>query len=84
MKYGALSSPTGTLDLTSAADDGKVILTWLERGGPDVTAPDAVEGFGSKLIRRSVAGQLGGSIDYEWSAEGVIITLKMSRDRLTT
>ncbi|MES3083626.1 sensor histidine kinase [Sphingomonas faeni] len=84
MKYGALSSPTGTLDLTSAADESEVILTWLEQGGPQVKAPDAAEGFGSKLVRRSVAGQLGGSITYEWSAAGVVITLKMSRDRLTT
>jgi two-component sensor histidine kinase len=84
MKYGALSSPTGTLDLTSAAEDSDVVLTWLERGGPEVEAPDAIEGFGSKLVRRSVAGQLGGSIAYEWSAGGVIITLKLSRDRLTT
>jgi len=84
MKYGALSSPTGTLDLTSAADDGEVILTWLERGGPEVKPPGEAEGFGSKLVRRSVAGQLGGAIAYEWSAAGVIITLKMSRDRLTT
>jgi two-component sensor histidine kinase len=84
MKYGALSSPTGTLDLTSAAEADHVILTWLERGGPEVETPDAVEGFGSKLVRRSVAGQLGGSIAYEWSTGGVIITLTMSRDRLTT
>lgn len=82
MKYGALSSPTGTLDVTSTADDGEVTLTWLERGGPEVKVPGAAEGFGSKLVRRSVAGQLGGSIAYEWSTAGVIITLKMSRDRL--
>jgi two-component sensor histidine kinase len=70
--------------VTSAADDDHVILTWVERGGPEVEAPDASEGFGSKLVRRSVAGQLGGSIVYEWSAGGVIITLRMSRDRLMT
>ena len=84
MKYGALSSPTGTLDLSSSADDGFVALAWLERGGPAVETPDAAEGFGSKLVRRSVAGQLGGTIHYEWPPEGVIITLRMSRDRLTS
>jgi len=84
LKYGALSAPTGTLDLSSAADGDFVTLVWLERGGPAVDRPDAAEGFGSKLIRRSIAGQLGGSISYEWSAEGVIITLRMKRDRLTS
>jgi two-component sensor histidine kinase len=84
MKYGALSAPTGTLDLSSTATDDDVILTWLERGGPEVESPNAGEGFGSKLVRRSVAGQLGGSIAYEWSAGGVIVTLTMRRDRLSS
>ncbi|MEG3084420.1 HWE histidine kinase domain-containing protein [Sphingomonas sp. PB2P12] len=84
VKYGALSSPTGTLDLSSSTEDDNVVLIWLERGGPTVEAPGADEGFGSKLVRRSVAGQLGGTITYEWPSEGVIITLKLSRNRLTT
>jgi two-component sensor histidine kinase len=84
MKHGALSVPTGTLDLSSSADDGHIVLTWLERGGPTVAAPDDVEGFGSKLVRRSVAGQLGGSIDYEWSEDGLIVTLRMNRKRLSS
>jgi two-component sensor histidine kinase len=83
MKYGALSVPEGTLDLTSAADGDDVVLTWIERGGPPVEAPNDNEGFGSKLIRRSVAGQLGGSIAYDWSPGGLIITLKMRRNRLS-
>jgi len=84
MKYGALSAPTGTLDLSSTATEDEVILTWLERGGPEVESPNAGEGFGSKLVRRTVAGQLGGSIAYEWSTGGVIITLTMRRDRLSS
>lgn len=84
MKYGALSAPTGTLDLSSATDDGTIVLTWLERGGPAVTAPSEAEGFGSKLVRRSVAGQLGGSIEHDWSEGGLIVTLRMDRARLST
>jgi len=41
MKYGALSAPAGTLDVSSATEDGHVSLTWLERGGPPVEAPQA-------------------------------------------
>lgn len=83
VKYGALSVPTGTLDVSSGADGGTVILTWLERGGPAVEAPSRTEGFGSKLVQRSVTGQLGGSIDYDWAPEGLIVTVKMARDRLS-
>jgi two-component sensor histidine kinase len=84
MKYGALSVPTGTLDLSSSSSDKEVVLIWLERGGPVVTAPFAVEGFGSKLVRRTVAGQLGGAITYEWSEGGLIATLHMGRSQLSS
>ncbi len=82
MKYGALSVPAGTLDVSSSTDGNRIVLTWLERGGPPVEIPNGVEGFGSKLVRRSVSGQLGGSIDYDWSPGGLIVTLQMDRERL--
>jgi two-component sensor histidine kinase len=84
MKYGALSVPTGTLDLSSQPDGDDIVLTWLERGGPAVSAPGGSEGFGSKLVRRSVARQLGGSIDHDWSEDGLIVTLRMGRHRLSS
>lgn len=83
MKYGALSEPAGTLDVSSATETEHVCLTWLERGGPPVDPPDAPAGFGSMLVRRSVSGQLGGTIHHNWSEGGLIVTLRISRDRLT-
>jgi two-component sensor histidine kinase len=83
VKYGALSAPTGTLDISSVTDGEHIVLTWLERGGPAVAAPDGPAGFGSQLVKRSVTGQLGGSIDYDWSEGGLIITLRIKRSRLT-
>lgn len=82
MKYGALSVPTGTLDLSSTADQDDIILTWMERGGPTVEGPQRQSGFGSKLVQRSIGGQLGGSIDYIWEHEGLIVRLRFSRRRL--
>jgi two-component sensor histidine kinase len=82
MKYGALSCPTGTLDVSSVADAEHVCLTWLERGGPAVAAPDGPAGFGSQLVQRSLRGQLGGSIEYNWSESGLIVMLRISRTRL--
>jgi hypothetical protein len=29
-----------------------------------------------------MAAQLGGSVGFDWSAEGVVATLRMSKDRL--
>jgi two-component sensor histidine kinase len=84
MKYGALSQPTGTLDVSSATDGDDICLTWLERGGPAVEAPEKPAGFGSKLVERSVSGPLGGSIDYDWSEAGLIVTLRMNRARLAS
>lgn len=82
MKYGALSVPTGTLDVASVADPSQVVLSWVERGGPPVQAPDKLTGFGSDLVRRSVRGQLGGQIEHDWSVDGLIVTLRMSRARI--
>jgi len=82
-KYGSLSVASGTLDVSCNAHDDEIVITWIERGGPPISAPATAEGFGSKLIHRSVAAQLGGSIAFDWAAEGVVVTLRMSKDRIT-
>jgi two-component sensor histidine kinase len=82
MKYGALSIDTGTLDLSGSTNEDEVTLTWTERGGPTVEVVQGVEGYGSKLLNRSVNGQLGGTIAYDWSEKGVVIVLKLSAEKL--
>jgi len=81
-KYGALSVESGTLDVSCAVEDDMITLRWTERGGPPVVAPAKLEGYGSKLVHRSVATQLGGSIKFDWSEPGVVVTLAMSKKRL--
>jgi two-component sensor histidine kinase len=83
MKYGALSAEAGTLDIASSTDGDHIVLTWLERGGPPVTAPADEAGFGSQLVKRSISRQLGGTIDYNWEADGLIVTLRLGRSRLS-
>ncbi len=82
LKYGALSAIAGTLELRCSAPDEEVVLVWTERGGPAVKQPATASGYGSDLVRRSVGRHLGGGIDHEWSPEGLIVTLRLRRDRL--
>jgi two-component sensor histidine kinase len=84
LKYGALSVPAGTLEVTCDAPDEEVVLVWTEDGGPPVTPPagHAGTGYGSELIRRSMMQHFGGGIAHDWAPEGLIVTLRMQRDRL--
>jgi two-component sensor histidine kinase len=68
--------------VSCALPDCDVVLVWTERGGPPVTAPSDAGGFGSKLVRRSMTAQLGGSIERQWLEDGVVMTIHMSKERL--
>ena len=82
VKYGALSSDTGTLDLACDSEEQDVVVVWTERGGPAVAQPASSNGYGSKLAAQSMSGQLGGSIEYDWNEFGVIVTLRTKKDKL--
>lgn len=82
LKYGALSAASGMLDVSGTTLDDKVCITWTERGGPAVAAPVG-DGYGSRLLSRSVSGQLGGTLKTDWSSEGAIVTLVFNADNLS-
>lgn len=82
LKYGALSAETGTLDISCLAEETDAVVVWTESGGPSVVAPQGDGGFGSKLVARCMAAQLGGSIEHDWAAGGLIVTLRMRKERL--
>jgi two-component sensor histidine kinase len=84
LKYGALSSESGTLDVSTTSTETEVILTWTERGGPHVAEPPETKGYGSKLVERSVFRQFGGGIEYDWSEGGLIATLRLNREKLAS
>jgi len=81
-KYGALSTATGRIEISCAADDGQVATTWRERGGPADNNEIGREGFGSLLARMTV-GQLGGNFSREWTPEGLTIRLSVDRSRIS-
>ena len=55
----AMSSSSGKLQ--GEDDDRRLILRWEESGGP-VVAPPKRKGFGSRLIERALAAELGGEV----------------------
>lgn len=82
LKYGALSLPTGTLDVSGAVTGDTVVLTWTEQGGPEVVTPTGEGGYGSRLLDRTMSGHLGGSINISWTPGGALVTLNIDIRRL--
>ena len=82
VKHGALSTETGTLDITGSTEGEEVQLIWSETGGPTVPQAPEMKGFGSRTIQRSVAGRFGGAIDYDWQRSGLVATLTMRKNRM--
>ena len=50
-------------------------LRWEEAGGPPVAAP-ARKGFGSRLIERALAAEVGGTAAIDYAREGVVFSLE--------
>jgi two-component sensor histidine kinase len=82
VKYGALSTAAGFLDISSRAEGGRLYLTWAETGGPPIVGHPELTGFGSRLIARTVSSQLRGELAYDWQESGLVVTIGMPEDRL--
>ena len=82
VKYGALSRAAGSLDVSSKIAGDEICVIWAETGGPPISEEPVLKGFGSRLIARSVSGQLGGELLYDWQDSGLVVTIKMQQERL--
>ena len=75
-KYGALSAPEGRVAIRWRVEPGEddepaaVALEWTEQDGPPVAPPER-RGFGTRLVERSVARELGGQADLRFEPPGV-------------
>jgi PAS domain S-box-containing protein len=69
-KYGALSEPSGRVDLRWTIQNERLHLDWRETGGPRVVAPSR-RGFGSRLLEGILSRDLNGETRLEFAAEGV-------------
>ncbi|MEW5688349.1 MAG: HWE histidine kinase domain-containing protein [Pseudomonadota bacterium] len=73
VKYGALSGEAGRVELSWSVTPGEIphlSLVWRERGGPPVARPSRT-GFGSRLLRQGLPGELDGTTELEFAPEGV-------------
>jgi PAS domain S-box-containing protein len=75
VKYGALSTDAGRVTVTWSVDEEglgcRLLLRWEETGGPPVTEPTRT-GFGTRLIQRSLARELGGEVEVRYAPTGVL------------
>ena len=80
VKYGALASQGGCIEVgwqvEPHADGERLILTWSETGGPQIRAPGR-RGFGTRLIERSVAHELGGEASLSFDAPGLSCVVRV-------
>ncbi|HEY0085499.1 MAG TPA: sensor histidine kinase, partial [Allosphingosinicella sp.] len=70
-KYGALSRAEGRVRVGWSAKGGRLQLEWRETGGPPVEAPSR-RGFGTRMIERGLASELGGKVEIAFEPAGVV------------
>lgn len=79
VKYGALSTDKGRVILNWDVHDGetsdKLWMRWEEIGGPPVSPPTQ-RGFGSRMIERALAAELGGKAEIEYRPKGVVFSIE--------
>lgn len=81
VKYGAFSGAAGkiavgwTLQLSPAGR--RLLLHWRESGGPPV-APPAHKGFGTRVLEQGLAGELEGTVDFDYRPGGLVCTMDIN------
>jgi two-component sensor histidine kinase len=72
IKYGALSSPEGYVDIVwvvAKAIDPVLSLNWIETGGPPVREPTR-QGYGTRYVRSALGSLFGSSPEIVFAKEG--------------
>ncbi|MBC2776550.1 PAS domain-containing sensor histidine kinase [Parasphingopyxis marina] len=73
-KYGALSNPDGTVTIGWHVEGDRLRIDWRESGGPKVEKPTR-KGFGTRMIERALAADLGGEIRLDFAPEGLCCSI---------
>jgi two-component sensor histidine kinase len=80
LKYGAWSTAHGVVTIgwsiyrPEPDKAERLSLVWTERGGPEVSPPGR-RGFGSRLIERGLAAEMGGVVEMRFEPEGLVCVI---------
>jgi two-component sensor histidine kinase/ActR/RegA family two-component response regulator len=82
-KFGALSAPSGRVEISWKIDDGtqRLQLTWAETGGPAVEEPTR-RSFGTRMMG-SLGHQLNGQVQLTYKPAGFVYILDVPLSSLT-
>jgi PAS domain S-box-containing protein len=75
VKYGALCTDKGSINLNWSLDDGEIMLTWVEQGAP-CPPKTPKSGFGQRMIAMVAHADLGGTAEHDWTANGLGVTIR--------
>jgi PAS domain S-box-containing protein len=70
-KYGALSTDRGRVDVSWATEKGALAMSWTERDGPPVSAPER-RGFGTIVMEAMAARSVNGKVQLDYARSGLI------------
>jgi PAS domain S-box-containing protein len=70
-KYGALSTNKGRVDICWGCDGDTLTMSWTEREGPPVSAPER-RGFGTIVMKTMAERSLDGTVQLDYAPSGLI------------
>ena len=81
-KYGALSNDSGRVTVCWTLEAERLSFIWREEGGPRV-AEVSRTGFGTKLIKRTLAAELKGTAELDFAPNGLICRVMAPLPRMS-
>ena len=86
VKYGSLSEDEGRVivswDVVDGSTPARLWFQWQEVGGPRVSRPIRT-GFGSRMIERALAQEIGGTAEIDYRPRGVVFTAEAPLPEIT-
>jgi PAS domain S-box-containing protein len=79
VKYGALSGSKGHVRVSWKREQDHFWFEWRESDGPPPAAEPKRRGFGTQLIERTLASELGGTVEMKFEPSGLVCRLTTSQ-----
>ena len=79
-KYGALTTPRGSVSVTWHRQGSGLVLEWREQDGPAVRMPETT-GFGLSLLEGEIAYRHGGTVETRFEPAGLVARITLPEPR---